>query len=85
MMFFINLYMMNLQKYRYVMMVPVVQNNLGVCIRALDKCARKKSKYVMANNIPLIDQEISKALMNRTRLRSNHQRRSLKKVFLKIS
>ena len=36
----------------------------------LDKCAPKKSKYVGAKNIPFMNKKISKAIMDRTRLRN---------------
>ena len=45
-----------------------LQTYLNVCIRALDVCAPRKTKYVRANNSPFMNKNISKAIMTRTRL-----------------
>ena len=42
---------------------------VDICIRALDIYAPKEKKYLRANSSPFINKPISKAAMNRTRLR----------------
>ena len=43
---------------------------LNVCMRALDACAPRKTKYVRANNSPFLNKNISKGIMTRSRLRN---------------
>ena len=50
--------------------IPVLQIFLGVCIRALDKCARNKSKHVRTNNSPFMNEKISEAKMVCTRMKN---------------
>ena len=47
-----------------------LQTYLNVCIRALDVCAPRKTKYVRANNFPFMNENILKAIMTRSRLRN---------------
>ena len=49
---------------------PVQQTDLAACVRAIDKCTLKKSKHVRANNSSFLNKKISKAIMDRTRLRN---------------
>ena len=51
-----------------------LQTYLNVCIRALDVCTPRKTKFVRANNSPFMNKNISKAIMNRSRLRNNFLR-----------
>ena len=51
-----------------------LQTYLNVCIRALDVCAPRKTKYVRANNSPFMNKNISKAIMTRSRLRNKFLR-----------
>ena len=51
-----------------------LQTYLNVCMRALDVCAPRKTKYVRANNSPFMNKNISKAIMTRTRLRNKFLR-----------
>ena len=51
-----------------------LQTYLNVCIRALDVCALRKTKYVRANNSPFMNKNISKAIMTRSRLRNKFLR-----------
>ena len=45
---------------------------MNVCKDALDKVAPLKQKYIRANNGPFMNEDITKAIMKRTRLRSNY-------------
>ena len=49
---------------------PALQIYLDICVRAHDKCAPKKSKYVTPNNSPFMNKKISKAIMDATRPRN---------------
>ena len=51
-----------------------LQTYLNFCIRALDVCAPRKTKYVRANNSPFMIKIISKAIMTRSRLRNKFLR-----------
>ena len=51
-----------------------LQTYLNVCIRALDVCAPRKTKYVSANSSPFMNKNISKAIMTGTRLRNKFLR-----------
>ena len=51
-----------------------LQTYLNVCIRALDVCTPRKTKYVRANNSPFMNKNISKAIMTRSRLRNKFLR-----------
>ena len=51
-----------------------LQTYLNVCMRALDVCAPKKTKYVRANNSPFLNKNISKRIMTRSRLRNKFLR-----------
>ena len=51
-----------------------LQIYLNVCIRALDVCTPRKTKYVRANNSPFMNKNISKAIMTRSKLRNKFLR-----------
>ena len=42
----------------------------NVCIRVLNRHAPMKKKYMRANNSPFMNKKLSKAVMNRSRLRN---------------
>ena len=67
MIFFGNFYLMKLLQ--VCNGIPAPEAYLNVCVKALDKCAPKKSKYVPANNCPIRIKKIPKAKMNCTRVR----------------
>ena len=50
---------------------PSLDLYVDICIRALDVYAPKKKKYLRANSSPFMNKVISKAVMDRTRLRNN--------------
>ena len=52
-----------------------LQTYLNVCIRALDVCALRKTKYVRTNNSPFMNKNTSKAIMTRSRLRNKFLRK----------
>ena len=60
---------------------------IKVCIYALNNHAPSKKKYIRGNHLPFINKELSKAIMNRTRLRNvylrkrSEKRKKQKKVF----
>ena len=58
MIFFGNLYLMKLLQ--VCNEIPAPETYLNVCVKALDKCAPKKSKYVRANNCPIRIKKIPK-------------------------
>ena len=67
MIFFGNLYLMKLLQ--VCNEIPAPETYLNVCVKVLDKCAPKKSKYVRANNCPIRIKKIPKAKMDCTRVR----------------
>ena len=40
--------------------IPALKAYLSICVKALNKCAPKKSKNVRANNSPFMNKKISK-------------------------
>ena len=60
---------MSLLSYRYVMNFQF-SKLIWICVRAHDKCAPKKSKYITPNNSPFMNKKISKAIMDATRPRN---------------
>ena len=69
---------MNLPKIQVCNEISALQLYLGICVRALDKCAPKKFKNVRANNIFFMNTKISKAILDHIRLR----KKILKKFFI---
>ena len=60
---------------------PTLQTYLDIYIRALDTRALEKSKYVGANNSPIMNKKILKAITDRTRLRNKFLIRYPEKTF----
>ena len=47
-----------------------LQKFLDICMKSLDKFARRKKKYSRGNNIPFMNKLLSRAHMKKTRLRN---------------
>ena len=53
-----------------------ITNLFATCLETLDKQAPRKQKYVRGNQSPFMNKTISKAIMDRSRLRNNYIRMS---------
>ena len=61
-------YLMTYQK-------KMLETFIKVCINTLNKHAPSKKKYTRGNHLPFMNKELSKAIMNRTRLRNVYLRK----------